>query len=84
MKGFSLGVVALLYPGMDIVMQRGRHLPVVVRVHRYDERGFWIGFQHVHGRVRPDHLRTFRKSDVRALRVPEGFQNVLSGLLVAD
>ncbi|WP_461210370.1 hypothetical protein [Desulfocurvus sp. DL9XJH121] len=74
----------MLRPGMDIVMQRGRHLPVVVRVHRHDSRGFWIGFQHVHGRVRPDHLRTFRGDDVRAVRVPEGFQTVLPGVLAAD
>ena len=71
----------MLRPGVDVLMQRGRHRPVVVRVHRYDARGFWVGFQHVHGRVRPDHLRTFRRSDVCAVRVPEGFQNVLPGLM---
>lgn len=71
----------MLRPGVDVVMQRGRRLPVVVRVHRYDARGFWIGFQHVHGRVRPDHLRTFRTGEVLALGVREGFQTVLPGLL---
>jgi len=69
---------------MDIVMQRGRQSPVVVRVHRHDARGFWIGFQHVRGRVRPDHLRTFRGTEVQAVRVPEGFQRVLPGVLVAE
>lgn len=71
----------MIRPGVDVLMQRGRQLPVVVRVHRHDDRGFWIGFQHVAGRVRPDHLRTFRGNEVQALRVDEGFQTVLPGLL---
>lgn len=72
----------MLRPGLDILMQRGRQFPVIVRVHRYDMRGFWIGFQHVSGRVNRAHLRTFREGDVQAVKVPEGFQNVLPMLLV--
>ncbi|BBD08422.1 hypothetical protein [Desulfovibrio ferrophilus] len=74
----------MLQPGMDIMMQRGKQRPVVVRVDRRDARGFWVGFQHVQGRVRQDHLRTFRGAEVQAVRVPEGFQKVLPGVLVAD
>lgn len=71
----------MLRPGMDVLLQRGRRVAAVVRVHRHDDRGFWIGFQHVAGRICPDHLRTFRGPEVCAVRRAEGFQTVLPGLL---
>jgi len=74
----------MLRPGAIVILGRVRQAEARVRVIERDPRGCWVGMEclsHYHRNSKVPPLRLFRGSEVRAVRVTEGFQAVLPGVL---